>query len=90
MKNRETTHSEAFEKRLKSDEWNKRICCSVLNVRKERHSFRLRALAFAGFLVISALSVTTLVLEEQNADAQVITMLEQFTSDNLGSSLFDQ
>lgn len=90
MKQKRTdAQRDAFDRRLKSHEWDAAILAGVETRRKERRSTRFKIAAIISAIAISAFSATALLVEEQNAQAQMVTMLEQFTSSNFAGQLFE-
>lgn len=76
-------NSEAFRQRLKSADWDQAILSAVDNTRKQRHKTRVKLVAAFSLLFIASFSIGAALIAEENANAQMYTMIEQLTAESI-------
>lgn len=86
---REKYKGDAFQERLHSTDWDKAIVAGVETTRRQRKTIRLRITAVLSLLLVATVSVGVVIIEEENARAQMYTMIEQFTSGNFAGAIFE-
>lgn len=73
---------DAFRQRLKSTDWDQSIMAAVDTTRKQRHKARMKLVALFSLLFIASFSVGAALIAEENASAQMYTMIEQLTGES--------
>lgn len=77
------TNNDAFRQRLQSPNWDQSIMSAVDTTRKQRQKTRLRLVAAFSLLFIASFSIGAALIVEENANAQMYTMIEQLTAESI-------
>ncbi len=86
---KQKTNNDAFRQRLQSSNWDQSIMSAVDTTRKHRQKTRNRIVAAFSLLLVASFSIGAFVVAEENASAQMYTMLEQLTNESLPGSFFE-
>ena len=86
---KKTHKHEAIRQRLHSSEWNQSIGVAVDNARKQRRKRRIAIVTAFSLLIVASFSIGAFVVAEENASAQMYTMLEQLTNESLPGSFLE-
>lgn len=77
------TNNDAFRQRLQSSNWDQSIMSAVDTTRKQRQKTRIRLVAAFSLLFIASFSIGAALIAEENANAQMYTMIEQLTAESI-------
>jgi|GEM_PF-4188962 len=79
---KQKTNNDAFRQRLQSSNWDQSIMSAVDTTRRQRRKRRIAIVMAFSLLFIASFSIGALVVAEENASAQLYTMIEQLTAES--------
>ncbi len=82
-------NSEAFRQRLKSGDWDQAIMAAVDTTRKQRRKTRVTLAVSTSLFFIVTFSAGAAFVAEENASAQMYTMIEQLAGDGFSGPFLE-
>ena len=79
---KQKTNNDAFRQRLQSSNWDQSIMSAVDTTCRQRRKRRIAIVMAFSLLFIASFSIGALVVAEENASAQLYTMIEQLTAES--------